>query len=53
MEHSLLLGLAGHRHGGEPALWQTGISAVTSTLSEKELLPHVLQRYLAAQLQIY
>lgn len=42
-----MLGLAGCRHGGEPALWQTGISAVTFVLSEKELLPHDLKRCLA------
>lgn len=43
-----LLGLAGHGFRGEPTHRQTGISAVTFTAIEKQLLPHILQRYLAA-----
>lgn len=47
-EQTLLLGLEGCGHRGEPTHQQTGISAATFAAIEKQLLPHILQRYLAA-----
>lgn len=47
-EQTLLLGLVGPKYLGESIHWQRSISAVTPTAVGKQLLSHVLQRYLAA-----